>query len=467
MKPELAIPGSVRVANKPSNSGGGPAGPAAPGSSRAQDETTPQRAREAASSDASRMPVTDPMRAFLFRTVRIGVRTTLMVLIGLALFPFIPGNRIEDFPMYLAILAMAAGGVALVHFVQWDRYIGSSFGNWILYLWSVVDIALITLAIGVTGGGRSELYVLYVLTTIFFAVSYPKGSKIPLTGLTLVSYLLVLFITGAEITAAVLFVRVGLLVSLALLCSFLASELIRLLSAEHRIASQLTEADEMKNSFLAAVSHELRTPLTVVLGFSETLARPDVRISEDQRRDFASKIAINARKLTGILDDLLDVERLSEPSEEARMRYTDLADVVSFAIEDSELESTHQVSVELKPVIVPIDEKKVFRIVSNLLSNVAKHTPPGTQAWVRVSGDPEGAVISVEDAGPGVPEDLSDALFELFRQGPDIPMHSPGLGKGLFLVAKFAAMHGGRAWSEPRSGGGAVFKVFLPGITHE
>lgn len=449
MKPELAEPDSVRVPrnalNRPDPSG---------------------QVRRSEAGDGPKLPERDPMRSFLIRTVRIGVRSSLMVLIGLAVFPLLPTNGIESLPAYVAILAAAAGGVALVHLVQWDHYLGSSIGYGILYLWSVVDIVLITLAVGVTGGGESEMFLLYVLTTIFFAVAYPRDSKIPLLGFTIACYLLVLNVTKAEIDPSDLFLKVWILASLALLSSFLASELVRLVAAEHRVASQLAEADEMKNSFLGALSHELRTPLTVILGFSETLARDDLRVSEDQRRDFASKIAINARKLTGILDDLLDVDRLSESTEQVRARYIDLADVVSFALDQSELEATHPVSLEMKPVIVPIDEKKIVRLVMNLLSNVAKHTPPGTQAWVRVSADPEGAVISVEDSGPGVTDDLRDALFDLFRQGPEIPIHSPGIGKGLFLVAKFAAVHGGRAWSEPRSGGGAAFKVFLPGLGH-
>jgi signal transduction histidine kinase len=74
-----------------------------------------------------------------------------------------------------------------------------------------------------------------------------------------------------------------------------------------------------------------------------------------------------------------------------------------------------------------------------------------------------GALITVEDAGSGVPEGLRDDIFKPFRQGPDVPPHSPGIGMGLALVARFAELHGGRAWLEERPGGGASFRVFLPG----
>jgi signal transduction histidine kinase len=72
-------------------------------------------------------------------------------------------------------------------------------------------------------------------------------------------------------------------------------------------------------------------------------------------------------------------------------------------------------------------------------------------------------LIAVEDDGDGVPTDLRDAIFEPFRQGPTVQSHSPGTGIGLSLVSRFAALHGGRAWVEDREGGGASFRVFLPG----
>jgi signal transduction histidine kinase len=79
---------------------------------------------------------------------------------------------------------------------------------------------------------------------------------------------------------------------------------------------------------------------------------------------------------------------------------------------------------------------------------------------VRPEGD--GILIAVEDDGPGVPEELREAIFEPFRQGPTTSPHSPGTGIGLSLVGRFAALHGGRAWVEEREGGGASFRVFLP-----
>jgi signal transduction histidine kinase len=81
--------------------------------------------------------------------------------------------------------------------------------------------------------------------------------------------------------------------------------------------------------------------------------------------------------------------------------------------------------------------------------------------WVRVAREGGGVLIVVEDDGPGVPDELKQAVFEPFRQGNGVPYPSPGVGVGLSLVARFAELHGGRAWVEERDGGGASFRVLF------
>jgi signal transduction histidine kinase len=95
--------------------------------------------------------------------------------------------------------------------------------------------------------------------------------------------------------------------------------------------------------------------------------------------------------------------------------------------------------------------------------NAIRHTPADVTVWVRVTSEDGGALLAVEDDGPGVPAELRDAIFEPFRQGPTASPHSPGTGIGLSLVAMFTDLHGGRAWVEERPGGGASFRVSFPG----
>jgi signal transduction histidine kinase len=100
----------------------------------------------------------------------------------------------------------------------------------------------------------------------------------------------------------------------------------------------------------------------------------------------------------------------------------------------------------------------VGRIVENLLGNTVKHTPGDSRIWVRLERREDGALLTVEDDGPGVPEDDRARIFEAFRQGSGA---ASGSGVGLALVARFAELHGGRAWVEERDGGGASFRVLF------
>jgi signal transduction histidine kinase len=109
-----------------------------------------------------------------------------------------------------------------------------------------------------------------------------------------------------------------------------------------------------------------------------------------------------------------------------------------------------------------VDAPKVERMLENLLSNAARHTPPDSHIWVSVTSEDGGAMLVVEDDGPGVPDDMKEAIFEAFQRGRDAA-ELPGTGIGLSLVARFAELHGGRVWVEDRPGGGASFRIFLPG----
>jgi PAS domain S-box-containing protein len=229
---------------------------------------------------------------------------------------------------------------------------------------------------------------------------------------------------------------------------------------ERDAAERLRALDEMKNTFLAAVSHELRSPLTSILGLSLTLEQQELTVSD--RRDLTRRVAQNARKLDRLLKDLLDIDRLSRGNVTPQLRPTDVGALARGTVVSLELGERH-VAVEAEAVVIPVDGPKIERIVENLVMNAVRHTEPDVSIWVRVWGGGGGAFLAVEDDGPGVRDDLQEAIFEPFRQGPTASPHSPGTGIGLSLVAMFTELHGGRAWVENREGGGASFRVFLPG----
>jgi signal transduction histidine kinase len=234
---------------------------------------------------------------------------------------------------------------------------------------------------------------------------------------------------------------------------------------EREAAGRLRALDEIKDSLLLAVSHELRTPLSIVLGLAETLQREEIRREPERWGELLVRLAANARRLERLLLDLLDLDRLNRGVIEPRRRPTAIGELIARIVETVEIHD-HPLSVSTGEGMSLIDPAQVERIVENLLANANKHTPLGTPIWIRTCVEPEGTTLIVEDAGPGIPEPLREAIFEPFRQA-DTPAHAPGTGIGLSLVARFAQLHGGRAWVQPRPGGGSSFHVFLPHSSQE
>jgi PAS domain S-box-containing protein len=236
-------------------------------------------------------------------------------------------------------------------------------------------------------------------------------------------------------------------------------ELARSLEDERRRTEELEEADELKTTYLQAISHDLRTPLAAILGLAVTLERDDVALDRDEVHDLGRRIAQNARRLDAIVRNLLDLERLGRGDATPAFTPTDVGGLVRELAASAEVVGGRRLDIDTAPLSIPADPTMVERIVENLLANVAKHTPGDTRVWIRIERHAEGALLTVEDDGPGVPPHEREAIFEAFRQGDG---EAAGTGLGLALVARFASLHGGRAWAEERAGGGASFRVLLP-----
>jgi PAS domain S-box-containing protein len=237
------------------------------------------------------------------------------------------------------------------------------------------------------------------------------------------------------------------------------------LEREQAAARQLRALDQMKGTFLQAVSHDLRTPLASVLGIAITLQRHQQELDARDAADLLQRLGKSARKMDRLLNDLLDLDRLAQPTVSPEREYVDLGELVERVVKEvsAELLDDRPLHVDVCRLRLEVDPPKVERIVENLLANAARHTPQGTPVWVRVRPRGTGALLVVEDAGPGVPDELRETIFQPFRQGPRPASHAPGLGVGLALVRVFAQLHGGTAWvQDRREGPGASFHVHLP-----
>jgi signal transduction histidine kinase len=220
--------------------------------------------------------------------------------------------------------------------------------------------------------------------------------------------------------------------------------------------------DDLKDNLLTAVSHELRTPLTAIVGFASTLEHWGRTMDQAELDDLYRRLSSNAKKLQRLVIDLLDLDRLARGLVEPNREETDLEKLVTEIAREGEQITGRHIRVASDEIVMAVDAPKIERIVENLIINAARHTPPDTQVWVRVRAVDEGCLIVVDDAGPGVPDELKEIIFEPFKQGPTTRTESPGVGIGLSLVSRFAALHGGRAWVEDRKGGGSSFRVLVP-----
>lgn len=234
-----------------------------------------------------------------------------------------------------------------------------------------------------------------------------------------------------------------------------------LVVAAVRDVTERRRHEAIRDAFLHAVSHELRTPLTSVIGFSSLLTDRMADQLSAEALDLVHRIRGSAGKLERLLGDLLDLDRLGRGVLEAQRHEVDIASLVHHTVETLSTDGrTVRVSVEPPGLIAEVDPAQVERIVENLVVNAVRHTPRTAEIDVRVGPSTNGLLIVVEDDGPGVPSSQRERIFEPFHRDP-ASSTTPGTGIGLSLVARFAELHGGRAWVEDRPGGGASFRVVL------
>lgn len=240
-------------------------------------------------------------------------------------------------------------------------------------------------------------------------------------------------------------------------------DLQRVADFERATADRLRQLDTAKNAFLTAVSHELRTPLTIVQGMAETLVRLRHDTSVERRERIEDALLEHAQRLSGLVEDLLHVDRLSRGAQLAQPITIDVATLVREVGATSALADRINIDApdELPATVDPL---QVEQLLSNLLSNVEKYAPNGRVRVVLAPLGDAGVRLEVHDQGPGVPDDARERVFEPFVRLDDAHPQ-PGTGVGLTLVREFARLHGGDAWAADAGGSGARIVVELADIT--
>jgi PAS domain S-box-containing protein len=229
----------------------------------------------------------------------------------------------------------------------------------------------------------------------------------------------------------------------------------------------LREADRRKDVFLATLSHELRNPLAPIRSATRVLETPGLTLEDLQRS--RSIISRQVRHMATLLDDLLDISRITRGMLTLRIDEVEVRGLMEAAVETAQPSITtkgHTLNIEWPPESIRLnaDPVRLTQVIANLLTNAAKYTPAGGQIKLRAQREAEHVVISVRDNGIGIAPDMLTKVFEMFSQIDAGHEHAEGgIGIGLALVKGFVELHGGRA--EARSDGrdlGSEFIVHLP-----
>jgi PAS domain S-box-containing protein len=236
-----------------------------------------------------------------------------------------------------------------------------------------------------------------------------------------------------------------------------------------RLYAELREADRHKDEFLAMLAHELRNPLAPIRNALHVLRRPEAGADVMARaREMAAR---QVQHMARLLDDLLDVARISRGRIELRKEAVDMASVVQRAAEAVRPlmeDRRHELNLSLppEPVRVQGDPTRLEQILTNLLNNSAKYTDPGGRIALAVQREGGEVVLRVRDTGIGIAPDMLPKIFDLFVQAERrLDRSQGGVGIGLTLVRKLVELHGGtiRAFSEG-PGRGSEFVVRLPAL---
>jgi signal transduction histidine kinase len=239
----------------------------------------------------------------------------------------------------------------------------------------------------------------------------------------------------------------------------------RKLEASH---ARLREVDQLKSDFLGNVSHELRTPLAAVKGYVDNLLDGVAGPLADRPHHYLRRVRDNTDRLGRMVSDLLDLTRIEAGKIELIPRALPVADAIADAVDGlRHLADERRVRLGMDVAVCPpvwADPDRLHQVLTNLLANAIKFTPPGGEVTA-TAGDGAGGLVrlAVEDTGPGIPAAERERIFDKFYQvGRVESERPPGTGLGLTIARHLVELHGGRIWVEDARHAGAAFVLLLP-----
>ncbi len=225
------------------------------------------------------------------------------------------------------------------------------------------------------------------------------------------------------------------------------------------------EVGETKSRFVSSVSHEFRTPLGVIMSATDIIARYRDRLPAQRLEEHLTEIRHATRHMSGMMENILLLGRAEAGRQALTLRACDLEELCHRLADEtrSAAGQTGQTIITSEPLPGPamVDEVLLRHILTNLIANAVKYSPPGAAVEIRLRADGPNAFISVIDRGIGIPGEDARRLFEPFARGGNVG-ERPGTGLGLVIVKRCAELHGGSVSFTSRVGEGSTFVVTLP-----
>ncbi len=236
--------------------------------------------------------------------------------------------------------------------------------------------------------------------------------------------------------------------------------------ANFRDITKFREAEQLKSTFISIISHELKTPVSLIKGYAGTLRRDDAKWDAATIQESLAVIEEEADRLTHLIENLLDASRLQAGALKISMSDVALDEMAAQLAKEYRTQSdkhTFEVDFPGEFPLVHGDDERLRQVLTNLLSNAIKYSPEG--GVIRISGraEPERVVISVSDAGKGLPpEELTKVFDRFYRADTMATRKAKGAGLGLYLAKAVVEAHGGEIWAHSKPGQGATFSFSVP-----
>ena len=297
----------------------------------------------------------------------------------------------------------------------------------------------------------------YLLGVVLVALRWPRGPVIAVALLNVAAFNF--FFIPPRGTFHVEDPQYLLTFAMMLGVGLIVSELTDRVRARARAQAALAieaETERIRSALLASISHDLRTPLAVITGSASTLAERGERLSAAERAALAQSIYQQARDVSELVTKVLQMTRLESGEIKLERDWDSLAEIAGTVLRRlRERLSTHLLMLDLPDdlPLVRVDASLIEQVLTNLLENAARHTPPRTLIRLKAQTRGSELVVSVEDFGPGLDEADLERIFKKFHRGA---------GLGLAICRAIIELHKGRIWAERLPGVGTAFRFTLP-----